>query len=476
MGEILKPDICVIGAGSGGLSVAAAAAAFGVSVVLIEKHKMGGDCLNYGCVPSKALIAAAKVNHQISHAHKFGIKLAGETSVNMKKVRAHIDHAINTIAPNDSVERFTALGVKVIEAVGSFVDPKTVRAGDYEIKARRYVVATGSSPFVPPIEGLEDIDYFTNETLFENVRKIGHLIVIGGGPIGLEMAQAYLRLGSQVTVLEGLRAFGKDDPEIGSLVVEQLRSEGLSLLEQTMVTGVKRKGKTGITVAYKTGSTAGEIDGTHLLLATGRIANIDGLNLEAANIEHTKRGIAVNSALRTTNRKVYAIGDVVGGLQFTHVAGYHASLVLRGLLFRKKAVPNTQIIPWVTFTDPELAHVGMNAEDAALTHKNIKILRWPYADNDRAVAEGKTTGFIKLIAAKNGRLLGASIVGHGAGEMINFWALALSQNLKLKDIAAYIPPYPTLTEIGKRAAVSSFAPLTRKGWIRGIIGFLQKFG
>ena len=475
MSKILTPDICVIGAGSGGLSVAAAAAAFGVEVVLVEKGKMGGDCLNYGCVPSKAILAAGKTAETFRRSAKFGIRPV-EPEVNFKKVHSHIRDVIATIEPNDSVERFTALGVTVIEAAGTFTDANTVIAGDYEIKARRFVIATGSSAFVPPIPGLDTVDYFTNESLFENTRKIGKLVVIGGGPIGMEMAQAHKRLGCDVTVIEGAKALAKDDPELTSILLEKLRGEGIEIIEDTMVSSIAKKGKSGIRVSCKSGNDELLIDGTHLLVATGRAPNVEGLGLENANIEFSSRGIAVKPDLRTTNRKVYAIGDVTGGLQFTHVAGYHAGLVIRGILFRMKAVPDNSIVPWVTYTEPELGHVGLDERDAREKYGKVTVHRWPYHENDRAIAERKTVGHIKLVTKKNGTIVGASILGANAGEMINMWALAVKQKIKLKDVAGYISPYPTMTEIGKRAAVSSFAPLTRKPLIRSIIGFLRKFG
>jgi pyruvate/2-oxoglutarate dehydrogenase complex dihydrolipoamide dehydrogenase (E3) component len=475
MGTILTPDICVIGAGSGGLTVAAAAASFGVEVVLIEKHKMGGDCLNYGCVPSKAILAAGKHAHAIREAVHFGV-FADEPKVDFRKVNKHIKSVIAAIEPNDSVERFTALGVKVIEAAGKFIDKNTVNAGDYTIKARRFVVATGSAPFVPPIPGLETVDYFTNETLFDNTRKPAHLLVIGGGPIGMEMAQAHLRLGSKVTVIEGAKALGKDDPELAAIVLEKLRDEGLEILEGAMVSSIEKRGKTGVRVNYKIGDSEKSVDGSDLLVATGRAVNVEGLGLSEAGITYDRKGIKVKADLRTTNRKVYAIGDVAGGLQFTHVAGYHAGLVIRGILFRKKAVPDNNIIPWVTFIDPEMAHVGLAEAEARKNHKQIQILRWPYHENDRAQAERKTAGMIKMITNKKGKILGVSIAGANAGEMINMWALAISKSLTVRDVAGYIPPYPTMSEIGKRASVTYFTSYTTKPWIRSLISFLRKFG
>ena len=476
MSSPLTPDICIIGAGSGGLSVAAAAAAFGVDVVLVERGRMGGDCLNYGCVPSKAMIAAGKHVHAIKEAPDFGIE-AGEPQVNFRKVHDHIHSVIAAIAPNDSAERFRAMGVNVIEAEARFIDKTTVMAGDVEIRARRYVVATGSSPFVPPIPGLDTVDYLTNETVFERTRAPRHLIIIGGGPIGMEMAQAHRRLGAEVTVLEGLKALGKDDPELAAIVLENIRAEGVVVQEGCKVTAVEKRGRTGVRVRYESQSGEGHVDGSDLLVAVGRLANVEGLGLDAAGVEHDRRGIKVGRNLRSSNKRVYAIGDVAGGLQFTHVAGYHAGLVVQQILFRLPARENRDIIPWATYTDPELAHVGLSEEEAARRHGGrISILRWPYVENDRAQAERKTRGLIKLVVDRKARILGASIAGAGAGEMINMWALAITNGMILKDVRGYVPPYPTMAEIGKRAAITYYTPLTRKPFVRSIVRFLRRFG
>ncbi|MCY6382704.1 dihydrolipoyl dehydrogenase family protein [Hoeflea prorocentri] len=475
MTTTLRPDICVIGAGSGGLTVAAAAASFGVDVVLIEKGKMGGDCLNYGCVPSKAIIAAGKHAHAIAEAPHFGVH-AGDMKVDYKKVHAHIHSVIDAIAPNDSVERFTALGVKVIEAAGAFTDANTVVAGDYEIKARRFVIATGSSPFVPPIPGIDTVDYLTNETLFDRTQRARHLIVVGGGPIGMEMAQAHRRLGSDVTVIEGLKALGKDDPELAAIVLDRIRAEGVEIMEGATVTGVKKFGRAGVRVSVDTADGEKTVDGSHILVATGRAANVEGLGLSEAGVEYDRRGIKVKPNMKTTNKRVFAIGDVAGGLQFTHVAGYHAGLVIQQILFRAPAKENTRIIPWATYTDPELAHVGLSEEEARKRFGQIHVLRWPYAENDRALAERKTDGLIKLVTDRKGRIAGVSIAGAGAGEMINMWALAIANGMRLSNVRGYVPPYPTMAEIGKRAVISYYSPMTRKPFIRSIIGFLRRFG
>ena len=475
MVETIKTDICVIGAGSGGLSIVAAAAAFGVSAVLIEKGKMGGDCLNYGCIPSKALIAAGKQAQAIRDAHKFGVT-AGKPQVNFRRVHDHVHGVIDTIAPMDSEERFTALGAKVIRAAGKFINADTVEAGDYHIKARRFVIATGSSPFVPPIPGIDDVPYFTNETIFDVTRKPAHLIVVGGGPIGMELAQAHHRLGSQVTVLEGLKALGKDDPELTAIALENIRQEGVVIREQTKVVRIEKRGKSGIRVHFESSDGAGMVDGSHLLVATGRAANLNDIGLDVAGIEYDRRSIKVSNKLRTTNKRVYAVGDVAGSLQFTHVAGYHAGLVIRALLFRLPAKENTQILPWATYTDPEISHVGHTEYTARDAFGEIRILRWPYGENDRAQSEHKTTGLIKIITRKNGKIVGVSIVGHNAGEMINMWALALTSKLGVKDIAGYVSPYPSMSEIGKRAATSYYGPSTRKPLVRRVIAFLRLFG
>lgn len=475
MTEILRPDICVIGAGSGGLTAAAAAAAFGVDVVLIEAGKMGGDCLNYGCVPSKALIAAAKHAHAIAAAPAYGVN-AGEANVDLRQVRAHIERAISAIAPNDSEERFTALGVKVIRAHGRFAGPDTVVAADYEIRARRFVVATGSKPAIPPIPGLDDVDYLTNETIFDRTAPMRQLVIIGGGPIGLELAQAYNRLGSQVTVLEAARALGKEDPELSAFVLDRIRAEGVEIVEGATVAEVKKRGRSGVRLAVDTGDKRRTVEGSHLLVATGRAVNVDNLGLDEAGVRYDAKGVKVGPNLKTTNRRVFAIGDVAGGLQFTHVASYHASLVIQQILFRTPAREDAAMIPRVTFTDPELAHVGLTEEQARAANRAIRVLRWPYAENDRAQAEGLTDGHIKLIADSRNRIIGVSIVGAGAGEMINLWTLAVSRKMKLGDIRSYVPPYPTMSEIGRRAIVASYLPLTRKPLVRRLIRFLRRFG
>jgi len=468
--ETLTPDLCVIGAGSGGLSVAAAAAAFGVPVVLVERGKMGGDCLNYGCVPSKALLAAAKHAHEARRVPPFGLTLP-RAEVDFAKVNAHVHGVIAAIAPNDSKERFTGLGVRVIEATACFKDAKTVLAGDIEIRARRFVIATGSSAAVPPIEGLDATPYFTNETIFDLKQCPGHLVIIGAGPIGLELAQAHHRLGAKVTVLEAATPLAKDDPECAAIVLGALAHEGITIRSGVAVTRVARDGDQ-VRVFLNGGES---ITGSHLLIATGRRPNIEDLELKAAGIGYTRAGITVDKGLKTSNKRVYAIGDVAGG-GFTHTANYHAGIVIRNAVFRLPAKVNDDSVPWVTFTDPELAHAGLTEAQARERHKTIRVLRWPYHDNDRAQAERATHGHIKVITKKNGLILGCTIVGAQAGELITTWTLALSQGLNIRAMTGIVVPYPTLSEIGKRAAITYFSTSLTSPKVRWLIGFLRRFG
>jgi pyruvate/2-oxoglutarate dehydrogenase complex dihydrolipoamide dehydrogenase (E3) component len=475
MTELITPDICVIGAGSGGLSVAAAAAAFGVPVVLIEKGKMGGECLNSGCVPSKALIAAAKRMHGFTGLDAFGLT-ASVPQVDFARVHDHIRQVIAAIAPNDSRERFTGLGVRVIEGRACFKDKNVVAVGDdIEIRARRVVIATGSSPAIPAIPGLNAVPFLTNETVFDLTTCPQHLIVLGGGPMGLELAQAYRRLGATVTVLEAHTALARDDAECARIVLDQLAAEGVTLRQGVSVARVEAAAS-GVAVVLGGASNYERITGSDLLIATGRRANVDGLNLAAAGIKHTPAGITVGRGMRTSNRRVYAIGDVAGGPQFTHAANYHAGIAIRNALFRLPAKADDRLIPRVTFTDPELAHVGLTEDEARRARKTIRVLRWPLAENDRAQTERDTRGHIKVITDKRGGILGATIVGTGAGELITTWGLALANRLNIRSIVGIVVPYPTYSEIGRRAAITYFTPSLTSPFVRRIIAWLRKLG
>jgi pyruvate/2-oxoglutarate dehydrogenase complex dihydrolipoamide dehydrogenase (E3) component len=451
--------------------VAAGAAQMGARTVLIERGHMGGDCLNTGCVPSKALIAAAKHAYDMTDGERFGIAPA-KPKVDFAKVNAHVKGVIAAIAPNDSVARFEGLGVTVLQGEACFKDRHTVIVGKTEIRARRFVVATGSRPAVPPIPGLADVPYLTNETIFDNKTCPEHLVIIGGGPIGIEMAQAHRRLGARVTVVEAARALAKDDPELALFVLDRLVREGVEILEGARTASVSSaEGK--IAVVLEDGRT---IEGSHLLVATGRVANVDGLGLEKAGVEFSARGIDVDDRLRTANKKIFAIGDAIGGLQFTHVANYHAGLVIRNALFRLPAKADYGSIPWVTYTDPELAHVGETEAEARSRHMKINVLRWHLAENDRAQATRETEGQIKVITDMHSRILGCTIVAPNAGELILPWVLAKSRGLKLSAMAGVTVPYPTLSEISKRVAGSYYTPTLFSPRTRALVRFLGFFG
>ncbi len=471
MVQYIKTDLCVIGGGSGGLSVAAGAVQMGAQVVLVEGGKMGGDCLNYGCVPSKALIAAGKHAHAMTAGAPFGVTPV-VPQVDYAAAKDHVAGVIAGIAPHDSVERFEDLGVKVIREYGRFISKNELQAGETIIKARRFVIATGSSPFVPPIAGLDKVPYDTNETIFELREKPAHLIVIGGGPIGMELAQAHRRLGSEVTVLEGLTALGKDDPELTAIALDRIRGEGVNIIEGAMADEIK--GKAGaIAVHAKDGLIH---KGTHLLMAVGRKPNIGDLGLDEAGVAFARSGISVDASLKTSNRRIYAIGDVTGGLQFTHMAGYQAGIVIRSALFGLPSKSSTAHIPWATYTDPEISHVGLTEAAARDLHGDkLEVVRFEYAENDRARAELATTGMIKVMVVK-GRPVGASIVGAQAGELIGLWSMAIANKLKMGAVAAMVVPYPTIAEVNKRAAGAYFTPrLFDNNWVKRIVRFVQMF-
>jgi len=435
---------------------------------------MGGDCLNYGCVPSKSLIAAAKRAHMMRASGPFGIKPL-EPAIDFERVHDHIHEVIAAIAPNDSVERFTGLGVNVIKGEARFRDSETVLADGREIKARRFVIASGSSPALPPIPGIERVPYFTNETIFDNKQKIDKLIIVGGGPIGMELAHAFRRLGSEVVVLEAAKPLAKEDPELADIVLRQMEHEGVEIISDARVERFEPFGSS-VQVIFARGGQSYAIDGSHLMLATGRRPNIERLNLDGAGIKHDRTGIKVDTGLKTSNRRVYAIGDVTGGLQFTHVANYHASVVIKNALFRLPAKVNADILPRVTFTDPELAQVGLTEDEARKKHGSVHVYRWPFSENDRAQAERATDGFLKVITTKRGTVLGASMVGDHAGELVQSWSLTMHKKMKIGALASIVAPYPTLAEVNKRAAVTYYLPSLTSPLIRRVIGLARKLG
>jgi pyruvate/2-oxoglutarate dehydrogenase complex dihydrolipoamide dehydrogenase (E3) component len=541
-------DLAVIGAGSAGLSVTAAAAQLGVKVVLIERARMGGDCLNTGCVPSKALLAASHAATTIRGAGRLGL-LVAEPAIDWNAVRAHVQGAIAAIAPADSEARYRALGATVLRGQARFVAPDALEVNGRRLTARRIVVAAGSRAAVPPIPGLDRVPFLTNETLFDLPHRPEHLLILGGGPIGLEMADAFAGLGSRVTVVEAATIASREDPELAAGLRAALKTRGVTLLEGTAVAALEagsaaamtdeawagevgageartgeartgenraREARAGEAVADEAGKGAAtgvesgmrearaeaaesgkpsgaapgvvlvladgrRIAGSHLLVAVGRRPNLEGLELEAGGVLASPAGIVTDRGLRSvSNRRVFAAGDIadpagIGPRAFTHVGSYHAGIIVRRVLFRLPARLDYAALPRVTYTDPELAQVGMTEAEARSAGVSVSVLRWPLADNDRAVAEGDITGLVKLVVAR-GRVVGAGILAPSAGEMIGTWTLAIAERTRLSRLAGMIVPYPTRAEAAKRAAGSLFAPKLFSARTRQVVRWLQRLG
>lgn len=469
-GETMDADLAVIGAGSGGLSVAAGAAQLGLRVVLFEKGEMGGDCLNYGCVPSKALIAAASAAHEARHGARLGVE-AAKVTVEFPQVMAHVHAAIAKIAPHDSQERFEGLGVTVVREAARFLDPRTVGSSSLRVRARKIIIATGSSAAVPPIPGLDQVPYLTNESIFELTEAPSRLIVLGGGPIGVELGQAFRRLGSEVVIVEADRILGREDPAAAAVVVDQLCADGVQLMAGCKAVRVEA----GPTLVVQTKDGETRISGSHLLVAVGRTPALDQLDLPAAGIERDRNGVVTNKSLRSTNRRVYAVGDAAGRGQFTHLAGAHAGLVVRRTIFGLPVDANALATPRVTYADPELAAVGLSEAEAREAHGNdIRIEVFDFAGNDRAIAEGDTRGFGKLITTAKGKVLGVTLVGRHAGDHIGLWALVLSAGLKLSQVTGMIAPYPTRGEISKRLAGQWYTPTLFSPRTRKVVSVLKR--
>lgn len=472
----LKPDLCVIGAGAGGLSVAAGAAQLGLSVVLFEAGEMGGDCLNYGCVPSKALIAAAALVHKARNGAAMGLDTTG-VAVDWPRVKAHVRRAIATIAPNDSQERFEGLGVTVIRERARFADARTVASNSARVRARRFVIATGSRPVLPPIPGLDQVAALTNETVFEIETLPSKLLILGGGAIGIELGQAFRRLGAEVAIIEADQALGPADREAATLIVDRLRAEGVELLEGWKAAQAARgDGAVRLTIESKAGEQR-VLDGSHLLVATGRTPGLEGFGLEEAGIKFGKKGVETSPTLRSvSNPRVWAIGDAAGRGLFTHLAGWHASVFVRNVLFKARTRADATAVPSVVFSDPELAQIGLTEAQAREQHGDgVKVARWSFHDNDRAQTAGETEGFCKLVIGKGGKLLGATIVGADAGELLAPIALAMAEKLSVRALTGPVLPYPTRSEIVKRAAGAYFTPTLFSPGARALVNVLKRF-
>lgn len=445
-------DLCIIGGGAAGLVAAAGGAALGAKVALVEKHRLGGDCLYYGCVPSKSLLHAAKIAHTVRQARRFGVECSPPVA-HLSEAMRYVQSVIKGIEPNDSPERFRALGVDVIFGAGQFISPHAFQVNGRTITARNFVLATGSRPNIPPLPGLENIPYLTNETVFSLQEPVPSLIVLGAGPIGVEMAQAFARLGTHVLLVQrGAHILSNEDHDLAQVVARSLSKDGVELHPGCAPQRVESD-SSGIRLHLRTSAgDAKTVRATHLLIANGRKANVENLGLESAGVRIENGRLVTDRRLRTTNKHIYACGDVVGSYQFTHIAEHHAGVVLRNALFHLPARVEQRVIPWCTFTDPELARVGISETEAKQQGIEHRIYTFPFHDIDRARAGDETYGFAKLITAPNGRLLGAALAGASAGELIHEYALALANNMKAADLSKVIHVYPTLAQINRRVA------------------------
>jgi len=470
MSKRIHCDIAVIGAGSAGLSFASGATQLGAKVILVEFGKMGGDCLNYGCVPSKSLLAAAKSYYHAKRENNFVVE-SKKSNLDFSKVMKHVHSVIDKIAEHDSVARFESLGVKVIKGKGTFLSKKELQVNNDVIIAKYFVIATGSSPFIPPVKGLNTLPYLTNETIFNLNSLPSHLLVIGGGPIGCELAQAFAMLGAHVSLIEAEQILAHDDPQLVEIIRQRFKEMNIKLFEHSKVIQVEEKQQ--IEVVFEKKGNRSSIEGSHLLVAVGRVANTLGLGLENADVSYSSKGIEVNQRLQTSNKRIYAIGDVVGHYQFTHLANYHAGIAIRSILFWMPAKVDYRAFPWVTYTAPELAHVGVTEKEAK-KKRGVQITKFAFKDNDRAQTEDTADGLIKVISDTKGRILGASIVGEHAGELILPWVIAIRDKKTLRVFTDSIIPYPTLSEISKQVAGEFYKPKLFSKWVRRMVRFLLK--
>lgn len=465
-------DLVIIGGGAGGLVVASVAAQLGLKVTLIEKTgKLGGDCLHYGCVPSKTLIHAARVASLMRRGPEFGLP-ACDPAVDLGSVADHVQSVIDRIQLHDDPERFRGYGCEVLFGPATFIDPRAVRVNGQVIRGRRFVIATGSQPFIPPIEGLESSGYLTNEDLFSLRELPPRLVVLGGGPVGLEMAQAFARLGSQVTVVERLpHLLPQEDPEVADALQEQLEAEGIAVHTSTTVERVAKDA--GATQVFCNGGLALAADA--LLVAVGRRPVVAGLGLEVAGVDYDAKGIRVDRRQRTSQKHIYACGDVCGPYPLTHMAEYQAGIVISNAVFRFPKKTDYRVVPWVTFTDPELARVGLTEQQAFDRGIQPEVLRFPFRDIDRAITDTATAGFAKLVVHK-GKILGASMLGPHAGELIHEIVLAMKTGAGIGVVSAAIHAYPTLAQIHRRTVNTwygrkLFSPGTRRlvRWVNRLL-------
>lgn len=469
MSKELTPDLCVIGAGTGGLAVAAGAAAMGVQVVLVEKGEMGGCRLSIR-LPTQALLNAAHAAHHARTHAIPGVRTA-DVEIDFPRIMAHVRASLRALEPEHSERRYRAMGVQIVRAAARFIAPDKVEAGGVVIRARRFIVATGAAPFIPAIPGLEQIRFLTSESVFALDTLPDRLVILGAGPAGVELAQAFARLGSRVTLVDQDRALAQEDVEFADVVTAALRRDGVEIREHAHVTSAEATAA-GFALNLEDGA---RIEGAQLLVATGRRPNVEGLGLEAAGVRKMRDGALAGANLRTTNRRIHVIGAAAGGLQTSQAAAYHARLVLRAALFRLPVRATEESASRLLSTDPEFAACGLGEAEARARHGAVRVLRWPVAHHEKARIEGVVAGHAKLVVARNGRILGAAVAGPGAGELIGMWQVAVARRLKLSDMAALALPHPTLNEVAQRAALAGFRPGASR-WLRVLLGVLRKLG
>jgi pyruvate/2-oxoglutarate dehydrogenase complex dihydrolipoamide dehydrogenase (E3) component len=453
-------DIGIIGGGAGGLTVAAGAAQLGARTILIEKEKeLGGDCLHFGCVPSKTLIKSAHVYHLMKNAKKFGLPQVSPPPVNFRNISARIKSVISTIQQHDSEERFCSLGARVEFGQPYFTDAHAVRLNGNTHTAKNWIIASGSSADIPPIKGLDKTPFITNREIFYLDQLPKSMIVMGAGPVGIEMAQAFNRFGTAVTVVgRAPQILPKDDPDLTDEVMDILSAEGVKFYTSHSIEAVSDLGhQRQVTLKGKTGNTL-SLKAQMLLVALGRAANVEGLGLDTIGIEHDRRGIKIDQRMRTNHKHIYAVGDVNGGFQFTHAAGYEGGIVISNAIFRLPRKADYTYMPWCTYTDPPLGNIGMTEKMARAAGVNYTVWTEEFKGNDRSQAEGEKKGKIKMILNEKEKPIGVQILGSHAGDLLAEWVAVLNGKVKLATLAAAVHPYPTIGEINKRVAGNFFSP------------------
>jgi pyruvate/2-oxoglutarate dehydrogenase complex dihydrolipoamide dehydrogenase (E3) component len=453
-------DIGVIGGGAGGLTVTAGAAQLGAKTLLVEKeNELGGDCLHFGCVPSKTLIKSAHVYHLMKNSRKFGLPSMDLPPVDFREISKRIQSVIATIQHHDSKERFCKLGAQVEFGQPTFTDEHSIRLNGNTYSAKTWVIATGSSPVAPPIKGLDKTPHITNKEIFYLDRLPESMIILGGGPIGSEMSQAFNRLGTRVSLVDmAPRILGKEDPDMADLVRDVLSSEGVKFYLNSAIEEVKDLGgEKEVRIKTKEGNTI-SLKADTILVAVGRGANTNGLGLEDIGVEYDHRGIKVDNRLRTTHKHIYAAGDINGGYQFTHAAGYEGGIVVSNAIFRLPRKVDYTFLPWCTYTDPALGSIGMNESSAGKAGINYNVWTEEFKDNDRSLAEGESIGKIKMILNEKEKPIGVQILGPHAGDLLAEWVAVLNGKVKLSTLAAAVHPYPTIGEINKKVAGTFFSP------------------